>query len=281
MKILIIGSKSFVGKNLINFYKKKNCEIIISRSFSYLTKEGWLKDIIRKIIKIKPDKIFYCSAEQTSKDDQKNIKKILFTNCEVPCLIAFNLLKHGIFKSKFVFFGTAWEKNFKGKYFPVNLYAASKKASENLLTHYALKGVRIINFKLFDTYGVNDNRKKILYLLLNSLKKNKKLKTTEGLQEINLTEINDICRGINLGINESKKWKFKKDGILKYYLGQRKVLTIKKLVKICEKILNKKGKIDFGALKYRDREPMKTFKSFNTPKKWKPENNIYNFLKIY
>ena len=74
--------------------------------------------------------------------------------------------------------------------------------------------VKIINFKLFDTYGVNDNRKKILYLLLNSLKKIKKLKTTKGLQRINLTEINDICRGINLGINESKmeiseRWNFK------------------------------------------------------------------------
>ena len=281
MKILIIGANSFLGKNLSSFYKKKNFKITLCRTFSYSTKDDWIRDIIKKIKKTKPEIIFYCSAEQTLKDDQKNIKKIIFTNCETPCLIASKLYNYNFLNSVFVFFGTSWENNFEGKYFPINLYAASKKASEILLTHYALKGIKIINFKLFDTYGKNDYRKKFIYLLLNSIKNNIKIKTTKGLQEINLTEINDICKGIDLGINESKKWKYKKNGILKYYLGTKKVLTIKKLVRISEKILGKKSKIIFGGLDYRDREPMKTFKKFKTPKNWKPKNNIFDFIKLY
>jgi len=280
MKILIIGSNSFLGENLANFYKKNKNTIILNKRFSKKSKFDWSKSIIKNIIKNKPDTIFYCSSEQTSKDDPKNLKKILFTNCEVPCLIAHTLFKYKLIRSNFVVFGTSWETNFTGKYFPVNLYAASKKASENLLMHYTLNGVRVINFKLFDTYGPKDKRKKLLNLIIKSLKNNRKLKTTRGIQEINLTHVLDICRGIELGIKESLNWNFKKFGISNFYLGSKKTYTIRKIIKIVEKTLNKKKKLIFGELKYKEREPMKTFKDFKTPKKWKPINDIQVFLKI-
>jgi CDP-paratose synthetase len=279
MKILIIGVNSFIGSSLRSFYKKKNYKIQSTQTFFHSTKDRWIKDTTKKIIKGKPDIIFYCSAKQTIKDDQTNIKKILFTNCEVPCLIAYNILKYKILKSKFIFFGTSWENDYTGKYFPVNLYAASKKAAENLLTHYALKGVNIINFKLFDTYGENDRRKKFLNILVKSVLANQKLKITKGEQEINLTNVLDICQGLDLGIEQSKNWIFKKKGILKFYLGQNKVIKIKRLVKIIEKSLNKKSKIIFGGLKYRDREPMKTYKLFKKPKGWKIKNSLNEYLK--
>jgi len=278
MKILIIGSNSLLGKNLYNFYKKKKCDVIVNSRFSLKKITNWKKDIIKNIKKHKPDLIFYCSAAQTQKDDARNLKKIIFTNCEVPCLIAQTLDEYNLSKSKLIFFGTSWEENSEGKYYPVNLYAASKKAAENLLNHYALKGTNIINFKLFDTYEENDKRKKFLNILIKSLIKNEELQITKGMQEINLTHMLDICKGVHVGILESKNWKFKKKGILKFHLGQKKVITIKKLVNFAEKSFNKKSKAIFGALKYRDREPMKTFKKFSTPKNWSPKININSYL---
>ena len=74
--------------------------------------------------------------------------------------------------------------------------------------------------KLFDTYGNNDKRKKILNLLLNSYKKNKTLPITTGNQYLDFVHISEISLLINKICVDIKKNKLK--GFNMYTVSSKK-----------------------------------------------------------
>ena len=177
----------------------------------------------------------------------------------------------------FITFGSRWEYDENGNYKPNTFYAASKHASDYLLKYFADKKTTIVVLKIFDTYGINDKRSKILNLLLKNYKNNTKLKLSPGAQEIDYVNILDICKLIKLVCNDIKKNKI--NGFKKYTVSSNKPITLIKLTKILKKILKKDLDIEMGALKYRDNESMKTLKKIFNYKLWKPKSNLTKDLK--
>ena len=93
--------------------------------------------------------------------------------------------------------GTLWEHGTDGAYAPVNLYAATKHAAEQLLDYYVRsEGFGAVTIKLLDTYGRNDPRPKLLPLLRKSLETGTALDMSSGHQPIYLTHVDDICTAL-------------------------------------------------------------------------------------
>ena len=65
-----------------------------------------------------------------------------------------------------------------------------------------------MSLKIFDTYGKNDNRKKILNLLLKSYKNQTTLKLSPCKQEVDLVNILDICELVSIICTDIKKKKY-------------------------------------------------------------------------
>ena len=274
MKIGIIGSNGFLGKNLSVFLKKKN-NVKNFSSYNDLKKK-WFTTVCKEIKNYAPDIIINCAASQILDDNLKSIEKLIYSNLysQSGFLNAAKTQKNFI---GFITFGSRWEYNQKGDYQPNSFYAATKHASDYLLQYFANKQTTIVSLKIFDTYGENDNRKKILNLLLKSYKNQTTLKLSPGKQEIDLVNILDICELVSKICTDIKLKKIR--GFKKFTVSSKKPIKLIQLIKILKRNLKKNLNVKIGALGYRKSESMKCLrKTYNYPL-WKPRFKLIDDLK--
>lgn len=274
MKIGIIGSNGFLGKNLSIFLKKKNN---VKNFSSYSdSKKKWLVTVCKEIKNYAPDIIINCAASQILDDDLKSIEKLIYSNLYSQSGFLDEAKKQKNFIG-FITFGSRWEYNQKGEYQPNSFYAATKHASDYLLQYFVNKKITIVSLKIFDTYGKNDNRKKILNLLLKSYKNQTTLKLSPCKQEVDLVNILDICELVSIICTDIKKKKIR--GFKKFTVSSKKPMKLIQLIKILKKSLKKNLNVEIGALGYRKNESMKCLrKTYNYPS-WKPRFKLIDDLR--
>jgi nucleoside-diphosphate-sugar epimerase len=277
MKIGIIGASGFLGKNLYESLKKEKSLNIIQFSSFKKEKKNWINKVSKEICLNKPEVIINCSSSQLLNDDEKSIKQLIETNITSQSIFLKNALKNKKFKS-LITFGTKWELDSKGKNKPLNFYAATKLAADEILKLFCLDyKLSIYSLKIFDTYGKNDKRKKFLNLLKENYKRNKLFKMTAGNQILDLININDLVDLVKIILRDIIKKK--KIGFFTYTVSSKKSIKLKNLVKKLIPTLKKKLKISIGSLKYRSKETMLPMqKTFNYPG-WKPKRKLIKELK--
>ena len=274
MKIGIIGSNSFLGKNTSIYLQKKN---IVKNFSSYKRlKNKWLITVSKEIKNFAPDIIINCSASQLLEEDKKSIEKLIYSNLYSQTVFLSEAKKIKNFRG-FITFGSRWEYDEWGNYKPNSFYAATKHASDYLLQYFVDKKTTIVSLKIFDTYGKNDKRKKILNLLLESYKKQKTLNLSPGKQEIDYVHVIDICKLINQISNDIKNKKVR--GFKRFTVSSKNPIKLINIIKILKEKLKNRLSVKIGALKYRKNESMKcSRKIFNYPN-WRPKKVLINELR--
>jgi len=276
MKIGIIGSSGFIGKNLFFFLKKNTKNQIFSFSSYLKNKNSWIKNIIKEIRLKKPDIIINCSANQNLSTSKNNLINILNSNLYSNILFVNEVFKNKNFKG-YISFGSKWELGDTKKDKPLNFYAASKKANDIFFKFYSNKNNAIVSLKIFDTYGDNDKRKKFLNDLLLNYKKKRPLNITAGKQYLDYVHINDISLLILKIIKDIKSKKL--NGFKTFTVSSKKPIRLIDLIKKLKKVLNNDLKIKIGKKKYRKNESTNpTLNIFNYPG-WKSKYNLIKELK--
>jgi nucleoside-diphosphate-sugar epimerase len=94
--------------------------------------------------------------------------------------------------------GTAWQQHDNTAYSPMSLYAATKQAFDVIAAYYSgVMQARIVECMLFDTYGPNDPRKKLLWALANAARSGEPLKLSgEGRQFVDFVHVDDAVRAL-------------------------------------------------------------------------------------
>jgi nucleoside-diphosphate-sugar epimerase len=276
MKIGIIGSSGFIGKNLFIFLKKNTNDQIFSFSSYLKNKNSWIKKIIKEIRIKKPDIIINCSANQNLSTSKNNLINMLNSNLYSNILFVDEVFKNKNFKG-YISFGSKWELGDTKKDKPLNFYAASKKANDIFFKFYSNNKTSIVSLKIFDTYGINDKRKKFLNDLLSNYKKKKSLNITAGKQYLDYVHIGDISFLVLKIIKDIKSKKL--SGFKTFTVSSKKPIRLIDLVKKLQKILNNDLKIKIGKKRYRKNESTNpTLDIFNYPG-WKTKYNLISELK--
>ena len=86
---------------------------------------------------------------------------------------------------------TAWQHYEGARYSPVSLYAATKQAFEDILAYFA-HVTNVTTLTIPDTYGPQDDRGKLLGLLIQALKNNTILEMSSGHQLVDLLYVDDV-----------------------------------------------------------------------------------------
>jgi CDP-3, 6-dideoxy-D-glycero-L-glycero-4-hexulose-4-reductase len=131
---------------------------------------------------------------------------------------------------KFINLSSNWQMKNREKYNSVNLYAASKNSFEILLS-YLIETKQIIasSVILYDTYGPNDLRDKVLNNLIKNAMQNTDVELTYPKKQINLTHIDDIVKGIELILREKN--------LIRYYeLSNEENITLNELFNIVKNV---------------------------------------------
>ncbi|MGW8192437.1 NAD-dependent epimerase/dehydratase family protein [Sphingomonas hankookensis] len=155
---------------------------------------------------------------------------------------------------RFVNTGTFWQHCNSDDYAPVNLYAATKQAFEDIAAAYvANDDIRICTLVLFDTYGEDDPRAKIIRLLVQSIKAPEPLLLSPGEQILDLTHATDIAEAFVIAAarmmdeESASQERFRISGTR---------VALKTLVEQVRALANAPLNVQLGARPYRAREIM-------------------------
>jgi CDP-3, 6-dideoxy-D-glycero-L-glycero-4-hexulose-4-reductase len=273
MKSYVIGASGFLGSHVATWLEKSG---VVRKAPAYddAAPLEWQKSVLEDMRRFAPDLVLIPGASQATGDDAESIRTLIASNCVLPCLVAQQLLEH-FPESKLVVFGTSWQFADSDAFRPFNLYAASKQAGQDLLTHYALRGLKILQLIVFDTYGEDDTRRKLLKLLQDACARGEELGTTPGEQEIDLVHIDDVCAGIECAVHDLQDWD-SSQGILVLGLGSGKPIRVKELMSRVAERIGRPLRVNIGERAYRPREVMAAYRNYRRPTGWTPKRTEFH-----
>lgn len=158
-------------------------------------------------------------------------------------------------------------------YNPQSLYAATKQAYEDILVYYSeAASLSCLTLELFDSYGPNDPRPKIVPLLLKAYQTGKELALSPGWQMLDLVYVEDIVDAYVATANRLLAGKAPKKE--RYTVASGRPLTLRELVSKLETVLQSKLPVQWGAHAYRNREMMRPWSGGIALPGWQPATPI-------
>lgn len=274
MNSYVVGSSGFLGRHLCEWFAKFG-PVVSAPSFTAHdgSREEWMEAVLDAMDTASPDLVLIPGASQAGGDDSQAIDSLITSNCILPARIAQRLCERHS-GAKVVVFGSSWQFADSDTFRPFNLYAASKQAGIDLLQHYALNGLKILALILFDTYGEDDVRRKLLNILVAAAEEGEAIDTTRGEQEIDLVHVDDVCQGVELAVEELSQWDTN-EGVLIRGIGSGDPITVNELIERIARKVSGKLRVNLGGREYRSREVMHVYRGYEKPRGWKPQRHEY------
>jgi len=271
-RAFVTGGTGFVGSHLVRGLLKAGWDVsVIVRETSKLDMlsdvckritvhkyTGEINQLTEAMIECKPSVVFHVASLFLSSHKPEQINaliesNILFGNQLLEAMVNADV-RH------FINTSTSWEHYENKEFSPVNLYAATKRAFQDIMQFYIeAKGIKAITLKLFDTYGADDPRSKLLNLLMRIAVTGEKLAMSPGEQEIDLVHIDDVVQAYLIAAQRLRDGEVMSHEL--YGVGTDQPLTLKALAAIIEKQTGKTLNVEWGGRPYREREMMETYMS--------------------
>lgn len=269
-KILLTGATGYIGSNLSKELYLSGYEAhIIIRETSKLNLinefkhninihvfDGSTVNLCHIINNIKPDIAIHLASLFVGQHKLSQVENLIDSNILFATQVLEACLNAHV--KYFINTGSQWQ-NYNGEeYNPVNLYAATKEAFENIANYYInVSNMRMITLKLIDTYGPFDPRAKIINLLKETYISGEKLEMSAGEQELGLLYIDDVVKAYLIAIEKIQQ--VEKNNHETFLVLPKEIHTLKDAVSIFQSVIGKNLNIEWGKRAYKDREMMKVY----------------------
>lgn len=266
INIAVTGVTGFIGKHFVRYAEQNldaNIYAIVRQSsdlselrsdgLNLVFYDGTFASLNDFFSKKKIDAVVHLAGFVKAEHKSSDIDNLIDSNIKFGC----HLLEAACGNNcrSFVNIGTYFQNYFSEEYYPSSIYAATKQSMQNIIDYYVInQDLNAITLKLFDTYGPNDSRKKILNLFKEYQESGKELKMSPGEQEIRLVYIDDVLEALMTALNLVKN----SQGHKIYYVGS-KAYKLREVAKIFEEVTAAKLNINWGALPYRKNQPLKSY----------------------
>lgn len=264
---LVTGGSGYIGINLVRRLIAEEWTVhVITRSSTDLASfgklsgeivvhqyDGSIASMLSIMEKAKPDVVFHLASLYITQHKDNDVDLLIDSNIKFGTHLLESMSANNI--HKIINTGTGSQHYRNEDYCAVNLYAATKQAFDAILAYYADSfSLKTITLKLLDTYGPDDPRPKLFYLLRQTFLCQKKLEMSPGEQLIDLVYIDDVIEAFLLAAERliANQVEHQEE----YVVSSGSQISLKKLVSTYEKILDTKLNISWGGKDYRIREVM-------------------------
>lgn len=276
---MLTGGRGFVGSHLVQALLAAGWEVHLllrpgpcrhSGDVETHLYQGETSDVVQALQRSQPDVVFHLASLFLAQHTPEQVLPLLQSNVLLGAQLLEGMRIAGV--HSLVNTGTCWQYFERETYAPVNLYAATKQAFEDVLAYYVqAAGVRAITLSLFDTYGRGDTRKKLLPLLLDSLENDSTLEMSPGEQVLDLLHIDDLCAAylhaaeLVSDVQRTPATTYAVSG------GQRR--SLREIVDLLEQAAGRPLRVAWGAKPYREREVMQPWNGTPLPG-WRPRIDL-------
>jgi len=280
-KVLITGATGFIGSNLVKALAREKREVhVIVRASSDLSAlivadgiihqhiyDGTLDCLLRILKEVQPKTVFHLASQFIAQHQTAQVDSLLENNVKFPSQLLEAMAVCGV--KELVNTGTSWQYFASKQYRPVNLYAATKQAFEDILAYYVdAYEWKAVTLNLFDTYGPKDSRPKLIKMLLNTAITKQELKMSPGEQLIDLVHVNDV---IDAFLKAGSLLNEMPSEHRRYGVSSNEPIQLKELVSTCERAWGMVLPVYWGALPYRKREVMQPWTAYQSVPGWQPK----------
>lgn len=281
---LITGVTGFVGSHLARRLIKDGWELHaivrnvskydliqdIKNSVHFHIYDGTIESMQTILDRSKPEIVFHLASLFLSQHKPEEISSLIQSNITFGSHLAEAAVANNCLE--FINTGTSWQHYENQEYNPVNLYAATKQAFEDILKYYVeAHELKVITLKLFDTYGPDDPRPKLINLLNRAAETGETMSMSPGEQLIDLVHVDDVVEAFCMAqtlISEMKRNELKAFGVT-----SGKSLSLKEIVAMLENKLSRRIKVHWGGRPYRVREVMTPWNLMATVPGWATKKN--------
>lgn len=292
MRILITGASGFIGNHLTQYLLNLGNDVAVvlrpqsklllqakpmESSLIQIVYDGSIESLITSVKAFQPELVVHTASLFIAEHKSQQITDLISSNV----LFGTHILEAMTLSNctKLVNIGTSWQHYHDEKYNPVCLYAATKQAFEDIAQFYLeTKKLSITTLKLFDTFGPNDRRAKIVpYLLSLKNKKKQKLDMSPGDQFIDLVYITDVLTAIHSAINRLQNGQDK--GKTEFAVSSGHPIRLRELVDLLIRLSSIEVDLVWGGRPYRENEVMTPWSTENRIPGWTTKVKIEEGLK--
>jgi nucleoside-diphosphate-sugar epimerase len=259
--VLITGATGFIGNALANFLGARGCDVhVVVRSQPGQVPagrkvhlyDGNVPSLTAALEQAKPDVVFHMASLFLADHRPDQVSALIGSNLLFGTQLLEAMSLTGA--ARLVNAGTSWQHFGTQAYRPVNLYAATKQAFEDIVAYYHdARALSCVSLKLFDTYGPGDTRRKLVNLLIDAAASQQRLDMSPGLQVVDLTYIDDVVAAFAMA---GERLLGTREPCLANHFVSGDRLTVRELVGAVESALGRQLQVSFGGRPYREREVM-------------------------
>jgi nucleoside-diphosphate-sugar epimerase len=227
----------------------------------------WLKDVC-------PDIVFHLGALYVAEHQESDVAALVDANVLLGCQLMEAMVAAGT--KLLVAAGSAWQCRSNEDAAPVNLYAATKSAFDSLIDYYvSAHEVRAVTLRLYDSFGPEDSRGKLLSQLCQAAADGRKIALSAGAQIMFPVHIDDVVAAFLVSANTAAQWP--EGGHATYAAAGPEGICLRDLVNLLEQLSGRSIAVEWGARPYRRRVVMRPWLG-QPPPGWAPRVSLRDGL---
>lgn len=272
--VLVTGGTGFIGRHLVRALAADGNDVhVLTRATSQRRPQapGGITvhalprpsvDVAGVIDEIAPTTVFHLATHFVARHRPDELADMVDSNVTLGTVVAEGAVRVG---ARLVHATSAWQHFEGAEYSPVSLYAAMKQAFVDVLRYFQeVEALDTREVCLFDTYGPDDDRGKLVGAILGAARKGTALTMSSGKQLVDLTYVTDVVAALRAADVH--------DGpVTRLVARSGSPVTVRELVELVEDVTGRTLDVTWGAREDRPREMTQDWLVASDDIGWRPQ----------